>query len=358
MEDDEFIHCCICGKRLKELNSHLPKTHNLTREEYLLQFPNASMIAPKSAERKSKALIRSLNVNPREPVSVVTRRKLSAAGRERHRREREEDEELYLERQRRSAKSARDAKGPDFKHSEKTKQQMRDLSPHRGRTMTDESKRKLSRTMSGRKRGPHTPQTILAMKAAWARRKQDAEGYARYLQALAASWTPERAAAWQKQIAVNIKEGKHNGKSSNTKIERMMKEFLSQHQLDFEHQYILETRKGSWTFDFFVPSMNMFIETDSQYYHTKNLGVANRDELKERLATEMGFLVARISDKNWNPEIIFSSPDEIRFQSEAVRLNHLNLIHARLEKAVQSLESSAASSDPMSNPSAAKFLSS
>src|SRR4051812_24127526 len=167
--------------------------------------------------------------------------------------------------------------------------------------------------------GPHKPETILKMKAAWERRKADREKYTAYTHAVSARMSsPEMLIALRNRIAKNIKNGNHNGKSSDTKPERAMKAFLDDHKIIYEHQYVLETNRGSWTFDFFLPEKNMFVEVDSQYYHTKSFEVANRDQMKERLATDMGYIVARVSDKNWHPEIIFQSLENIQLASHAL----------------------------------------
>jgi hypothetical protein len=79
----------------------------------------------------------------------------------------------------------------------------------------------------------------------------------------------------------------------------------------------------------------MLVETDSEYYHTKSLEVWNRDCLKERLATDLGFTVARISDKGWNPSIIFDTLAGIRHYSDALKNKHYEMIVKRLRDQAQ-----------------------
>jgi very-short-patch-repair endonuclease len=74
----------------------------------------------------------------------------------------------------------------------------------------------------------------------------------------------------------------------------------------------------------------MLVEVDGEYWHCKNLEVWNRDKLKERLATELGYTVARISDKVWNPEIIHLPVETIKVLNEAILEQRYQKIMARL----------------------------
>jgi very-short-patch-repair endonuclease len=86
----------------------------------------------------------------------------------------------------------------------------------------------------------------------------------------------------------------------------------------YEHQFILETRKGAFTFDFYLPAINLLVEADGEYWHRKSLEVWNRDVLKGRLAEEMGYRVLRISDKDWRPDLVHGSAEAIEAHTRAL----------------------------------------
>jgi very-short-patch-repair endonuclease len=332
MDTEDHVCCRVCGRKLRELNYHLSKMHGLSKSDYLSSYPDAPIISATAAKLKSKSIIKAREKNGPTEISQETRRKISEAGKRRHQQLRAEDEKSYLTIQRRSAAQARAAKGDNYHHSEETKAKMRASSPRKSKPCSDETKKKLSEARKGRKFKPHSPETLAKMRAAWERRKADKETYDEYRRKLSEqSSEPERVAAMRRRIARLIKEGNHNRKSSNTKPELKMKAFLEEQGISFEQQFIVNTERGAWTFDFYLPEKNMLVEIDSQYYHTKSFEVANRDRMKEELASGMGYIVARVSDKAWTPEIIFEDVSIVQTASLELRLRHLGLIEERLK---------------------------
>ena len=58
VEVRDYIECKICGKRSKNLDiRHLKSWHNLTKEEYLLQFPDSCLCSDSKKEVQSKIAI-------------------------------------------------------------------------------------------------------------------------------------------------------------------------------------------------------------------------------------------------------------------------------------------------------------
>jgi len=58
IEGKDYIECKICGKRSKNLDiRHLKSWHNLTKEEYLLQFPDSCLCSDSKKEVQSKIAI-------------------------------------------------------------------------------------------------------------------------------------------------------------------------------------------------------------------------------------------------------------------------------------------------------------
>ena len=65
VEGIDFVTCQICGKRGLYVDArHLKTRHNLTKEQYLLQFPNAYLISNKKAEAQSVVQAATINIDP------------------------------------------------------------------------------------------------------------------------------------------------------------------------------------------------------------------------------------------------------------------------------------------------------
>ena len=85
-------------------------------------------------------------------------------------------------------------------------------------------------------------------------------------------------------------------KTKNSKLELKFKEFLSKNNLMYEHQYIIYdiNYTGAWTYDFYIPSLNLLVEMDGEYWHRKP-ETLNRDIIKNKLAEKNGKSLVRIS---------------------------------------------------------------
>lgn len=55
IENVDYIVCQICGKRFKFLGSHLTRSHNMTKEEYLELYPKSLFICKVGEQCRSKA---------------------------------------------------------------------------------------------------------------------------------------------------------------------------------------------------------------------------------------------------------------------------------------------------------------
>jgi very-short-patch-repair endonuclease len=124
--------------------------------------------------------------------------------------------------------------------------------------------------------------------------------------------------ALRERTARSITTGLHNGKSKDTSLELRFERFLKLAGIGFGKQFVVTTDRGPFTFDFIIPDRNMLVEIDGEYWHRKSLEVCNRDRLKETLAESMGFIVARISDMAWEPEIIDCDPEIINRASDII----------------------------------------
>ena len=72
VEGIDFVTCQICGKRGLYVDArHLKTRHNLTKEQYLLQFPNAYLISNKKAEAQSRPDNKSASGKKRTVESII-----------------------------------------------------------------------------------------------------------------------------------------------------------------------------------------------------------------------------------------------------------------------------------------------
>jgi very-short-patch-repair endonuclease len=95
-----------------------------------------------------------------------------------------------------------------------------------------------------------------------------------------------------------------------TTIELIFKSWCDENSIEYQHQFPLSYNNGSWLFDFYLPQLNMLVEIDGEYWHSKPQQVA-RDRLKEKTAKQANFLFCRISDSNLNCSIVLESHDAI-----------------------------------------------
>lgn len=92
------------------------------------------------------------------------------------------------------------------------------------------------------------------------------------------------------------------------------------------HQYIVEKEgsyAGAWLYDFYLPDLNMLVEVDGEYWHSKSKEQINKDKIKTKIASELSYDFCRISDSDFRPELIFES-------RESRAKNNSNIIKNRL----------------------------
>jgi very-short-patch-repair endonuclease len=108
-------------------------------------------------------------------------------------------------------------------------------------------------------------------------------------------------------------------KKKDSKLELDFKKFLNTNNIYYEHQYIIndDLYTGSWTYDFYIPSLNLLVEMDGEYWHKKPETI-NRDIIKNKLAKKFNFLLLRISDSDIRYDIIFSSKEKIMEHTEKI----------------------------------------
>lgn len=327
MDDITCVRCMICGALKKELNGHI-RMHGISSNDYKTLYPGMPMVSIASSLSKSAS------------IRGKTRKKPDLSQDDRNRRRQrlvdrwavikaEMGDDAYAVMKRDQAATMRMAKGPDYQHSDETKKKMRGPRQHvRGRKKSDEHRAKLSTAAKARPiRGPRSDKTKAKMREAWVRRKSDLVSYQAYVDSVRESMTtPEAIARIRDNVSKRLQNPNYNQRQYGTKIEMRLMEWLDAKGIFYVHQHQLVTPIGTFTYDFFLPDMRLFVEVDGEYWHGKSLEQVNRDRLKMRLATEVGLGCVRISDSDWRPEMILASPAEMDQHNDAIiqrRLDHL-----------------------------------
>jgi very-short-patch-repair endonuclease len=318
MQNISFVICEICKAQKRELNGHL-KMHKISSETYQKLFPNSPIMCREVTDMKSSSISKSIKNRP--PITEITRKKMAIARSKRWEQLKSDlGEEAYYTLKREATVHMRSLKGNNFTHSEETKQKMRGPRPNACKPKSEETKIKLSIAAKSRPiRSKHTPETIQKMKEAWERRKLDKETYEKYIQNLSACRsTPESIVKIRNNVVKRLSNPTLVQKQYDTKPELKFQKFLELYNIAYDKQYIISTSNGSWTYDFILLDKNILVEIDGEYWHAKSLEQINRDKIKSKLARENGFSLARISDKNFNPDIIFESIDKIWDQNDKI----------------------------------------
>lgn len=309
--------CLICNKEYSDLKGHFKRMHNISNAEYKIRFPEyANMIEKEKKRKMSEAIQRRIADGSHPFVQEANKERAKNLALKFHS---NKTEEYYKEQQRR-AEIARRAKGNNYVHSEETKQKMRGPRPNlQGRKLSEETKLKLSEIAKNRKRKKHAPETILKMKNKWVERKKD-PNYEAYINTLRENAIKNKLG--EKYIE-NIISGKACQKFYDTGIELKFAKFLEDHNIEYIKQFVLENDSGKWLFDFYLPELNMLIEIDGEYWHSKSLEIVNRDRKKGNEAIKENYFFLRLSDNNWIPEIIFS-PENFSIHNKVIIENRIN----------------------------------
>ena len=107
------------------------------------------------------------------------------------------------------------------------------------------------------------------------------------------------------------------GKTKDTKPELAFKVYLDARDIAYDHQYTVrfhipgQPKESRATYDFHIPSKNLIVEIDGEYWHTSH-AQARRDKFKTHLALSAGYLILRISDLDMRFELIDATIEEIK----------------------------------------------
>ena len=263
--------CQVCFKHFKNLTSHINAKHSLNKDQYLGLFPGEKIVD--------------------DELSKV----FADRSRQLHKKLKREDFQAYYATRVNTCKKMRDIKGDEFRHSEKTKKKM-SLS-HTGKSRnphTEKTKEKLSRA----KRGKPILLSDAAKKSKsekqsrrWRERKENVKEYSQYISQL----------SLQRKNYILLHGNAVPKKGKKTSVEKRFEDFLNKKNIvDYNFQYFL---CGKY-YDFFIPSMNMLIEVDGEYWHRFPSAIKNDIE-KHIIANDSNLRILRITEKCWQPELIF-----------------------------------------------------
>lgn len=313
MTDSEFLFyrhtCLVCEKTFSRLNDHLGRKHGMKIEEYSEKYPKyneyekqADLLKRKRIGEKSKGRL----------FTEEAKQKIAQKSKESHARKRDDNPEQYLLDQQARAAKARAAKGTDYRHSDETKQKMMGPRVHtRGIPKSQETREKLSTAAKLRIRSPASDETRDRMRKAWLLRKEK-PAYESYICELRKRSSSDEHI----QFLRNMNSSRMQNTSA-TSIELQLHNHLRKSNIDFESQYAIEYN-GAWTYDVFIPSKNLLVEMDGEYWHGKSKEQINKDKLKERIAIANGFLFLRISDSDLNFDYLELSPDEMNAHNSRI----------------------------------------
>ena len=276
-----MVECQVCKKQFKRITrTHLAQ-HGLTTEEYKEKFPGFETI---SAELKHAYGKKAREDNPMNDPK--TRKKVSKklTGRS--------FSEETLERMSESAK-ARPTRGP---HSVKTKKQI-------GKSNKKTAAKKKA---AGYVRPPRSEEGNKKVAVKMKGNKNGLTGHKN--KGMTLNLTPaqhaNRSAKRVKFLASN-----KNIKSGTTP-ELAFIDYLEEEGIEFIHQYPIHTDNGSWLMDFYLPTLNLFVEIDGEFWHS-TLQQINRDKIKNKIAKELNIPVVRISTDDMIFEHIYQDKDSI-----------------------------------------------
>lgn len=265
--------CQLCFNSFKNLTSHINAKHGLNKENYLKLYPGEKMVD----EDLSK-------------VFVNNSKKI-------HKKLKQDDIDKYLQIRNQTCKKMRDKKGSNFSHSDETKKKM-SLS-HQGKLRvphTQETKDKISKAKIGKKILLSDDAKQIKsnkQKTRWRERKENIEEFSKYIIQL--------SQARKEYILIHGISIPKKGKK--TSLEKRFEQFLKdQNIIDYVFQYFLH---GKY-YDFYIPTLNLLVEVDGEYWHRLPSAIKNDIE-KHIIAKDAKIKLLRITEKNWQPELILET---------------------------------------------------
>lgn len=82
-----------------------------------------------------------------------------------------------------------------------------------------------------------------------------------------------------------------------TKPEKQISEFFDSNNIEYKFQYVLRYENYTRMYDWYLPKYNLLVEFDGTFWHRLEKQILN-DQLKNRIAKEMGYRLVRIKGEN------------------------------------------------------------
>jgi len=166
-----------------------------------------------------------------------------------------------------------------YKHTEETKRLIG--LAHLGKPLSEEHKNNLSKAHKGKNKGKHWKLSEETKKLMGLAKKGDKN--------------PAKCPEVREKMKIN--RSKQILPVKDTKIEVKIQNYLNQLNVDYyKHEYI--HIKHAYQCDFFIPSKNLVIECDGNYWHKYPTG-RDIDKIRTQELIEKGFKVLRL----WEHEI-------------------------------------------------------
>lgn len=252
-----MVTCKICNKQYKRIDSvHLSKSHNITVDEYLKEYPGSDVISKETLQRYADGTKKYAIDNPekmksrqknRKPLSKETKARLSELLRKRNL---ENRDTLY--------------------------------GPERNKKVAQSTTKRWDSYSSEQK-------SAITKKSVETTRKRMGEDA--YLHMMA-----EKSMKGYETLTKNGRGSKWQEQMNN----RLLKKYPN---------VIFEKRVGGRFFDAFIPSKNLLVEFDGDFWHPQSLDECqydfqiqnfHNDRRKDQIAKENGYDLIRIRQSNEN----------------------------------------------------------
>ena len=298
----EHVVCVICNKHFRRITrTHLLK-HNTTTAEYQRQYPEASIICESLLYESGKYFRENNPMKDPECLQHFSEKRRGIPKTEEHKKklsDAQKGEKSHMFGKKRPAHS-------EFMKTLVAKKKIEGtFQPPRQIPWTEERRRKTSESRKGKpiKRNPN---------------QKSAKG-------IKLNLTQEQRAKRSYVMAKAIKDNKIP--KSNTSIEKLFKSWCNDHNIEYEQQYMLTHKSITWLYDFYLPQFNMLVELDGEFWHQTPKQI-NRDKMKTRSASELGFRFLRLSSNNLLFELVFQNDTYIEQHNQTIIESRIS----RLEK--------------------------
>lgn len=123
----------------------------------------------------------------------------------------------------------------------------------------------------------------------------------------------ERTQVHRDLLSANVTKTRMNFKFSVTSIEQRLIDMLVKYNIDYKYQFLIQTKKYRTdgklfyrhVYDFFIPSVNLIIEVDGEYWHGLP-GEKDKDTRNSYIANDQGYNIIRMSG-----EFVTTTPDSV-----------------------------------------------